>query len=136
MPPLPNTFVWIDQAQRLELSIERRGQGPTLLMLPALSSISTLGEMQPLQDRLTDHFQTVALDWPGFGTRPRPLRIWDRKAMQTYLDVVLDTVVQAPLRHSQQAMRRAICSMPLCAGPALQADWFCWRPPGVARCRP
>ncbi|WP_131194798.1 alpha/beta fold hydrolase [Lichenihabitans psoromatis] len=97
MPPPPDTFVWIDQAQRLDLSIERRGQGPTLLMLPALSSISTLGEMQPLQDRLSDRFQTVALDWPGFGTRPRPKRIWDRKALQTYLDVVLDTVVERPL---------------------------------------
>jgi hypothetical protein len=45
---------------------------PTVLLLPALSSISTRYEMRPLEERLSENFQIVAADWPGFGDQPRP----------------------------------------------------------------
>ncbi len=47
----------------------RVGVEPTVLLLPALSSISTRGEMRPLAERLAPEFTTVAVDWPGFGDR-------------------------------------------------------------------
>ena len=42
------------------------GQGELVLMLPALSSISTRSEMWPLQERLGSCFTTLAIDWAGF----------------------------------------------------------------------
>ena len=57
----------------IDLGLGIRGEGPTLLMLPALSSISTRREMAPLQERLASRFRTVAIDWPGFGDLPRPV---------------------------------------------------------------
>jgi pimeloyl-ACP methyl ester carboxylesterase len=47
----------------------RVGVEPTVLLLPALSSISTRGEMRPLAERRAPEFTTVAADWPGFGDR-------------------------------------------------------------------
>jgi hypothetical protein len=32
--------------------------------------------MQPLQKRLAEHYATVAIDWPGLGTLPRPKVDW------------------------------------------------------------
>ena len=63
---------WSWQGAAVRLGVTRMGAGPSVLMLPALSSISTRGEMKPLQERLADAFTTVAIDWPGFGDAPRP----------------------------------------------------------------
>jgi hypothetical protein len=41
---------WREQAIRLGASVS--GSGPIVLLLPALSSISTSGEMRPLHERL------------------------------------------------------------------------------------
>ena len=45
---------WRDQIVRLGL--DRVGEGPPVLLLPALSSISTRGEMRSLQERLSARF--------------------------------------------------------------------------------
>ena len=61
----------------------RRGAprgGPTVLLLPAPSSISTRAEMRPLAERLAGSFTTVVVDWPGFGDRPRPRVDWRPEA--------------------------------------------------------
>lgn len=52
------------------------GQGRPLLMLPALSSISTREEMRPLAERLGAGFRVLVPDWPGFGRAPAPARAW------------------------------------------------------------
>jgi hypothetical protein len=39
------------------------GRGELVLMLPALSSISTRMEMWPPQERLGSFFTTLAIDW-------------------------------------------------------------------------
>jgi hypothetical protein len=41
---------WSLDDKTVELGCERSGQGPTVLLLPALSSISTRYEMRPLQE--------------------------------------------------------------------------------------
>jgi hypothetical protein len=43
-------FNWRDKT--IHVGIDCRGQGPTILMLPALSSISTRSEMRPLGEQL------------------------------------------------------------------------------------
>jgi pimeloyl-ACP methyl ester carboxylesterase len=87
---------WIWQRAAVRLGITRMGAGPTILMLPALSSISTRGEMRPLQERLAATFTTVAIDWPGFGDAPRPAVRWQPDAYRAFLADVLEHVVEHP----------------------------------------
>jgi hypothetical protein len=68
------TWHWGDKT--IEVSWERQGAGPILLLLPALSSISTRGEMRPLQQRLASTFTIFSVDWPGFGDRTKPRVDW------------------------------------------------------------
>ena len=44
------TWAWDGEAVRV--GVDRAGTGPALLLLPALSSISTRREMRPLQEPL------------------------------------------------------------------------------------
>jgi hypothetical protein len=62
------TWTWDGEAVRV--GVDRAGTGPALLLLPALSSISTRAEMRPLQERLASSFATVAVSpaptgWSG-----------------------------------------------------------------------
>ena len=64
---------------------EASGRGARVLLLPALSSISTREEMQPLASQLDSEFITETLDWPGFGTKPRPRRDWTPEILSDFL---------------------------------------------------
>jgi hypothetical protein len=59
-------------------------------MLPALSSISTRGEMRPLAKALAVESMTIAIDWPGFGNLPRPAVAWNPSAYRAFLTHILD----------------------------------------------
>jgi pimeloyl-ACP methyl ester carboxylesterase len=63
---------WIWNGTEVTLGMDDAGDGPTAVLLPALSSISTREEMRPLLDRLTPSFRVVTVDWPGFGDQARP----------------------------------------------------------------
>jgi pimeloyl-ACP methyl ester carboxylesterase len=93
----PDHIDWSWQGASVRLGITRLGGGPTVLMLPALSSISTRGEMRPLQERLAAEFTTVAIDWPGFGDAPRPAVRWQPDVYRAFLADVLEQVVEHPL---------------------------------------
>jgi pimeloyl-ACP methyl ester carboxylesterase len=73
----------------IPVGVDSRGQGPTILMLPALSSISTRFEMRPLGEQLASLFTTIAIDWPGFGDRPRPSVGWEPDAYRAFLTQIL-----------------------------------------------
>jgi pimeloyl-ACP methyl ester carboxylesterase len=64
-------LTWHYDGATIELGADWSGQGPLVLLLPALSSISTRREMRPLQERLCASYRAVSIDWPGFGDRPR-----------------------------------------------------------------
>lgn len=89
-------IAWTWAGRTIQLGLDRLGSGPRVLMLPALSSISTRRELRPLQERLADRFATVAVDWPGFGDRPRPRVVWTPAAYRAFLEHVLTVVVPAP----------------------------------------
>ena len=57
---------WAHQGYSVRIGMTWHGQGLSVLMLPALSSISTRMEMWPLQERLGPWFTTLAIDWVGF----------------------------------------------------------------------
>jgi len=88
------TWNWSGEA--LRVGLDRLGEGPTVLLLPALSSISTRREMRPLQERLASEFATVAVDWPGFGDEPRPPIRWEPASYMAFLQHVVTHVAPRP----------------------------------------
>jgi pimeloyl-ACP methyl ester carboxylesterase len=80
---------WSWQDRDIGLGLDEAGSGPLVLLLPALSSISTRAEMHPLMQRLCSRFRVVALDWPGFGTAPRPGLRWTPDALSSFLSHAL-----------------------------------------------
>jgi pimeloyl-ACP methyl ester carboxylesterase len=88
-------LTWHYNGTTIELGVDWSGRGPLVLLLPALSSISTRHEMKPLQERLCANYRTVSVDWPGFGNRPRPHLDWRPEIyldFLAYLDAVLRPV--------------------------------------------
>jgi pimeloyl-ACP methyl ester carboxylesterase len=83
---------WIWDGQSIRLGQTSFGEGPIVLLLPALSSISTRREMRPLQEALGLSFRTIAVDWPGFGDLPRPKVDWRPDAYRAFLADLADTI--------------------------------------------
>ena len=71
------------------LGLDERGVGPLVVLLPALSSISTRTEMHPLIERLAPHFRTLTMDWPGFGNGAKRRAEWSPAVLRGFLDRVL-----------------------------------------------
>ena len=66
--------------------MDEAGSGPSVLLLPSLSSISTRRELQPLMKLLATRAHVIAPDWPGFGDQPRPPIAWTPEALSSFLD--------------------------------------------------
>ena len=86
-------LTWRHDGMTIELDADWSGQGPLVLLLPALSSISTRREMRPLQERLCTNYQTVSIDWPGFGSRPRPRHDWRPEIYSDFLSYLTDAIL-------------------------------------------
>lgn len=86
---MSDSIKWTWRDETIRVGIDHRGQGPTVLMLPALSSISTRSEMRPLAEKLASIFTTIAIDWPGFGDQPRPSVAWEPDAYRAFLAHIL-----------------------------------------------
>ena len=70
------TLEWNWRGETIRLGTDASGTGPKVLLLPALSSISSRREMQALQERLAPRYSTLSVDWPGFGEGARPQLDW------------------------------------------------------------
>ncbi|WP_159712122.1 alpha/beta fold hydrolase, partial [Geminicoccus flavidas] len=68
----------------------------TALLLPALSSISAAAEMAPLAARLAPWLRCMAVDWPGFGDRPRGRPSLTPDALRDFLDELIGTSLVPP----------------------------------------
>jgi pimeloyl-ACP methyl ester carboxylesterase len=86
-------LTWHYDGKTIELGADWSGQGPLVLLLPALSSISTRREMRPLQERLCTNYQTVAIDWPGFGNRPRARHDWRPEIYSDFLSYLTGSIL-------------------------------------------
>jgi pimeloyl-ACP methyl ester carboxylesterase len=100
---------WEYQGNSVRVGMTWHGQGQSVLMLPALSSISTRREMWPLQKRLGSWFTTLAIDWVEFGDRPRlPLR-WSPEIYQIFLAYLPTEVVPRPFATIAAGHTAAYC---------------------------
>ncbi len=90
------TLEWNWRGETIRLGADASGTGPKVLLLPALSSISSRREMHPLQQRLARRYSTLAVDWPGFGEGPRPQLDWTPEAYAAFLAFVLTSVIAHP----------------------------------------
>jgi len=95
--PDSDCIIWSWEDQEVRVGFDRLGAGRVVLLLPALSSISTRREMKLLQERLASDYATVAIDWPGFGDKPRPPIPWQPAAYAAFLRYVLTYVTTRPL---------------------------------------
>ncbi len=78
------------------LGMDEAGRGAALVLLPALSSISTRAEMRPLLERLAPRFRVASVDWPGFGDLARPRADWTPQVLSTFLDGFLAELASGP----------------------------------------
>ena len=88
-------ILWSWQGRKLWLGVDEAGSGPSVLLLPALSSISTRCEMHPLMKRLAAQAHVIVPDWPGFGDQPRPPIAWTPEALSSFLDHFVQEHVSA-----------------------------------------
>jgi pimeloyl-ACP methyl ester carboxylesterase len=91
-----STLDWNWRGATIRLDIDSSGTGPTLLLLPSFSSISTRHEMRPLAEHLSPRYSTVCVDWPGFGDRARPQVDWAPEVYSAFLAFLLTSVVAHP----------------------------------------
>src|SRR6516225_348330 len=90
------TLEWNWRGKTIRLGADASGAGPKVLLLPALSSISSRREMHPLQERLAPRYSTLSVDWPGFGDAARPQIAWTPDAYAAFLAFLLTSVMARP----------------------------------------
>ena len=100
---------WAYQGTSVRVGVTWHGRAESVLMLPALSSISTRREMWPLQERLGPCFTTLAIDWVGFGDRPRPPLRWSPEIYRSFLAYLLNDVVPGPFATIAAGHAAAYC---------------------------
>jgi pimeloyl-ACP methyl ester carboxylesterase len=76
--------------------MDEAGNGPSVVLLPALSSISTRMEMRSFFEKLAPKFRVSAVDWPGFGDRARPRNDWSPEILSAFLNWFLSEIVSPP----------------------------------------
>jgi len=78
------------------VGMDEAGSGPSVVLLPALSSISTRVEMRPLFKTLAPEFRVSTVDWPGFGDLVRLRTDWSPPILSSFLDWFLSEIVAPP----------------------------------------
>lgn len=64
-------FQWSWKGKPVTITYEVLGEGKPILLLPALSTVSSRSEMSGLATQLAQQFQVIAIDWVGFGQSTR-----------------------------------------------------------------
>jgi len=122
---------WTWGGQAVPVAATRLGTGPRALLLPALSSISTRAEMAPLQAILAERFETLAVNWPGFGTADKTRMAWEPAGLTEFLAHVMRQEAPAIIvaaGHAAGYVLRHVAAAPE-AAPHLALIAPTWRGP-------
>jgi pimeloyl-ACP methyl ester carboxylesterase len=90
-------FYWKWKGQSLRVVYEVLGHGKPVLLLPALSSVSSRMEMCGLAEQLATQFQVVVVDLPGFGQSDRPAVDYRPALYHGFLRDFVQTVFTEPV---------------------------------------
>jgi pimeloyl-ACP methyl ester carboxylesterase len=93
---MARTISFASEGTEVALGMDEAGSGRSVVLLPALSSISTCAEVQSLFDRLAPAFRVSTVDWPGFGNRARPRADWSPEILSAFLNWFLSEIVAPP----------------------------------------
>jgi hypothetical protein len=86
LPIEPITFAWNWRGTPIRVGYEVSGpaKAEPILLLPAMSTVSTRDELRALAHHLGTR-RSVVTDWPGFGNMPRPRLDYDRALCRGFL---------------------------------------------------
>ncbi|EKQ70198.1 hypothetical protein OsccyDRAFT_0472 [Leptolyngbyaceae cyanobacterium JSC-12] len=90
-------FRWSWKGTPINVAYEVLGEGTPVLLLPALSSISSRIEMQGIAERLADCFQVFAVDLPGFGQSDRPKLDYRPALYHAFLRDFVQSIFSQPI---------------------------------------
>ncbi|WP_013322816.1 alpha/beta fold hydrolase [Gloeothece verrucosa] len=90
-------YKWNWKGQPLTVVYETLGQGLPILLLPAFSTVSTRTEMGKIAQSLSAQYQTVVLDWLGFGASERPFLEYQPPLYHQLLQDFLPSVFTQPV---------------------------------------
>jgi pimeloyl-ACP methyl ester carboxylesterase len=86
-----NSYAWQWQKQTIPVTYEVQGQGQSILLLPAFSTVCSRSEVAEIAHTLADNWQVTSIDWPGFGDSGRPRAAYNPAFYQQFLaDFVRD----------------------------------------------
>ncbi len=91
LPPRSSATDWNHAGRRLQIAVrEQGGRGPAWLLLPALSTISSRREWEPLGAAIGERKgaeapRLISVDWPGFGESERPRLPYDAALLARFL---------------------------------------------------
>lgn len=91
------SYSWFYQGQAHTIAYETLGRGPSVLLLPAFSTVSSRTELAGIAQILAPHFQVITLDWLGFGESDRPRVHYDRALYQQLLQDFVQQCCPQPL---------------------------------------
>ncbi len=101
MPAVPirdvKIYDWRWNQNPISIAYEVLGSGLPILLLPALSTISTRDEMRPLAEKLAEKYQVYLLDWVGFGESDRPAVKYEPKMLRMMLRAFVEETFDAPI---------------------------------------
>lgn len=90
-------YLWHWQGKAYEIVYEVRGEGSPVLLLPALSTVSTRLEVAALADALSSDYRTYSLDWLGFGHSARPPLEYRAQIYQQLLGDFVRDMLETPV---------------------------------------
>lgn len=90
-------YHWHWKGKPVTIAYEVLGNGRPILLLPALSSVSTRCEMRALAELLSHKYQTIIPDWPGFGESERRAFNYSPALFTAFLSEFVQALFREPV---------------------------------------
>lgn len=90
-------YNWHYLGKEYQVVYETVGQGNPVLLLPALSTVSSRTEMKGIANRLASQYEVTVLDWLGFGESPCPPVDYNPVLLQQLLEDFVKSMFDRPI---------------------------------------
>ncbi len=89
-------YIWNWESKQVRVVYEILGNGTPVLLLPAFSTVSMRSEMAGIAKLLSPYFQTIAVDFPGFGDSSRLPFDYQPEIYHQFLKEFIASAVEKP----------------------------------------